>query len=161
MPLLIDRQPVTDDSWRQLDDDTAQLPAGQDLIVPLARFEELSDALARHDGRIAPLVTGDDDLTPLLDAPQRFAMIAVEFPVFRDGRGFSIARILRRAGYTGQLRAVGHVARDQLGYLERCGFDAFAFSDEVYAEHFLNAFDEISVRYQGCADDPRPIYLQN
>lgn len=161
MPLLIDRQPVTDDSWQPLDADATQLPAGQDLIVPLARFDELADALERHDGAVAPMVTGEDDLTPLLDSLERFAMIAVEFPVFRDGRGFSIARILRRAGYTGQLRAVGNVARDQLGYLERCGFDAFAFSDEVYAEHFLNAFDEISVRYQGCADDPRPIYLQN
>lgn len=102
---------------------------------------------------------GDDDLTALLERLDQLPMIAVEFPVFRDGRGFSVARILRRAGYQGQLRAVGQVARDQLGYLERCGFNAFELEGD--SEDALRAFGEISVHYQGCADDPRPIYLQN
>ena len=70
-------------------------------------------------------------------------------------------RILRRAGYKGELRAVGQPARDQLGYMERCGINAFEFDDQSYSDDFLTAFDEISVRYQGSADDPRPIYLQN
>lgn len=161
MPLLIDRKPVTDDSWRRVDDETEQLPQGGDLIVPLARLNQHPEWFEQSQVRIAPLVRGDDDLTALLERLDQLPMIAVEFPVFRDGRGFSVARILRRAGYQGQLRAVGQVARDQLGYLERCGFNAFAFSEEVFSAEFLNAFGEISAHYQGCADDPRPIYLQN
>jgi len=161
MPLLIDRKPVTDDSWRRVDDETEQLPLQGDLIVPLALLQQHPEWLNSDSVRIAPLVRGDDDLAPLLERLEQLPLIAVEFPVFRDGRGFSIARLLRRAGYSGQLRACGQFARDQLGYLERCGFNAFEFSDEAYSEEFLKAFAEISVHYQGCADDPRPIYLQH
>lgn len=159
MPLLIDRKPVTDDSWRLVDDETDQLPQQGDLIVPLALLNAHPEWLNAGEVRVAPLVRGADDIALLLERLDRLPMIAIEFPVFRDGRGFSIARILRRAGYKGQLRACGQVARDQLGYLERCGFNAFEFSAEC--DEFVQAFDEISVHYQGSADDPRPIYLQH
>ncbi|TCK08444.1 DUF934 domain-containing protein [Marinobacterium mangrovicola] len=160
MPLLIDRKPVTDDRW-QLVEDAESLPASGDLLVPLALYLEHKDALTAQSGDIAVRVNGDDDLTPVLESLDSFPMIAVEFPAFRDGRGFSLARILRRAGFNGELRAVGNPARDQLGYMERCGFNAYEFSEEVYSDDFLKAFEEISVHYQGSADDPRPIYLQS
>lgn len=160
MPLLIDRKPVTDDRW-QLVEDAESLPASGDLLVPLALYLEHKDALTTQSGYIAVRVNGDDDLTPVLESLDSFPMIAVEFPAFRDGRGFSLARILRRAGFNGELRAVGNPARDQLGYMERCGFNAYEFSEEVYSDDFLKAFEEISVHYQGSADDPRPIYLQS
>jgi uncharacterized protein (DUF934 family) len=160
MPLLIDRKLVTDDSW-QLVEEADSLPQSGDLLVPLALYLEQKEALDAHSDRLAVKVNGDDDLTPVLSDLERFPMIVIEFPIFRDGRGFSLARILRRAGYKGELRAVGQPARDQLGYMERCGINAFEFDDESYSDDFLKAFDEISVRYQGSADDPRPIYLQN
>lgn len=159
MPLLIDRKPVTEDRW-QLVEDAESLPASGDLLVPLALYLEHKDVLSAQAGDIAVRVNGEDDLTPVLETLGSFPMIAVEFPAFRDGRGFSLARILRRAGFKGELRAVGNPARDQLGYMERCGFNAYEFSAEVYSDDFLKAFEEISVRYQGSADDPRPIYLQ-
>ncbi|WP_432698536.1 DUF934 domain-containing protein [Marinobacterium sp. YM272] len=159
MPLLIDRKPVAEDRW-QLVEEAENLPAEGDLLVPLALYLEQKDALTAQAGEIAVRVNGDDDLTPVLEQLDSFPMIAVEFPAFRDGRGFSLARILRRAGFKGELRAVGQPARDQLGYMERCGFNAYQFSEEVYSDDFLKAFEEISVRYQGSADDPRPIYLQ-
>jgi len=160
MPLLIDRQIVNDDSW-QLVEEAEALPQQGDLLLPLALYLEQREALAGHDGRIAVRINGDDDLAPVLAAPDRFPMIAIEFPIFRDGRGFSLARILRREGFKGELRAVGAPLRDQLGYMERCGINAFEFGDEVFKDAFLDAFGEISVRYQGSSDDPRPIYLQN
>lgn len=158
MPLLIDRQLVNDDSW-QLVEEADALPQSGDLLLPLALYNELASDLAGR--RVALRINGDDELSSVLEALDRFPMIAIEFPAFRDGRGFSLARMLRRAGYKGELRAVGNPARDQLGYLERCGFNAFEFADEVFSEEFLNAFGEISVRYQGSSDDPRPVYLQN
>lgn len=102
-------------------------PVG-DPAVTVDAFGDQTNAAAV---RIEP---GDDarDLLPHLD---RIKLVEVNFPVFGDGRGYSAARILREAGYTGELRAVGDVLIDQLAYLRRCGFDSFA------PEHPLNAAD--------------------
>ncbi|MFC3173585.1 DUF934 domain-containing protein [Novosphingobium bradum] len=105
----------------------ADEPAG-DPAVTVDSFGEQSNASAV---RIEP---GDDarELLPFLD---RLRLVEVNFPVFGDGRGYSAARTLREAGYTGELRAVGDVLVDQLAYMRRCGFDSFA------PEHPLNAAD--------------------
>lgn len=161
MPLLINRQLVSDDRWQLQTTESVDLAANGDLIVPLSAWQQFHQSGEQRVGRLAALVNGDDSLDDILgllnSSPE---LIAVEFPVLRDGRGFSIARALRAAGFGGQLRAVGAVSRDKLGYLERCGFDAV----ELPAEHFeiscLDAYSEISVRYQGSADDARPIYRQ-
>lgn len=159
MPLLIDRQVVDSDNWL-LAEEVDALDLAGDLLVPLALYLEQRDALSAREGKVAVRINGDDKLEPVLEALDSFPMIAIEFPAFRDGRGFSLARILRRSGFTGELRAVGEFGRDQLGYLERCGFNAFEIPAERFDESLLNHFGEISVRYQGSADDPRPIYQQ-
>ncbi len=75
--------------------------------------------------------------------------IEVLFPKFGDGRGYSIARLLReRHGYRGELRAVGQVARDNLYFLERCGFDSFLLRDGEDAQEALRGFEDFSVSYQ-------------
>ena len=86
-------------------------------------------------------------------------LLAVEFPKFTDGRGYSIARILRdRYGYTGELRAVGDVLHDQLLFMARCGFDAFELKAGKDIDGALAAFDAFSVYYQGAADEPEPLW---
>jgi len=85
-------------------------------------------------------------------------LVAIDFPAFRDGRGFSIARKVVRAGFKGEVRAVGDVGRDRLEYMESCGFNAFDISDEAFSDDTLKAFTEITVNYQGTAADPRPIF---
>jgi uncharacterized protein (DUF934 family) len=86
-------------------------------------------------------------------------MIAVDFPSFRDGRGFSIAVMLRtRYGYRGELRAIGDVLRDQLEYMRRCGFSAFSVRPDKSITEALKGFSEITVRYQGDANDPTPLF---
>ena len=87
-------------------------------------------------------------------------MIAVDFPAFRDGRGFSIARLLVRAGYKGEIRATGDVGRDRIAYMERCGFTAIQISDEIYKEEMLSAFTEVSNYYQSATDSNRAVYHQ-
>ena len=83
----------------------------------------------------------------------KLALIAVRFPKFTDGRGYSIARVLRRLGWQGELRAVGDVLRDQLFYMTRCGFDAFALRADQDAQAALTAFSDFSAPYQPAIDD--------
>ncbi|WP_010322286.1 DUF934 domain-containing protein [Marinobacterium stanieri] len=158
MPLLINRTPVENDPWITLEDEQA-IPAEGAVILPLAQWLENRDALTGRE--IGVLVNGEDDLEQVLALNGQVELIAVEFPAFTDGRGFSIARLLRRAGYQGQLRAVGDVTRDRLAYLERCGFDALDVPEERFKDEVLNAFDEVSVRYQGGASVTRPAYPQS
>jgi len=87
------------------------------------------------------------------------ARVEVNFPKFADGRGFSIARLLReRYGYKGELRAVGQVARDHLRYMEQCGFDAFLLREGEDVEEALAAFDDFSDHYQATVAQPVPLF---
>ena len=86
-------------------------------------------------------------------------VIAINFPKFGDGRGYSIARLLReRYGYKGELRAVGQVARDQLFYMESCGFDAFLLRDGEDPEEALTGFSDFSEAYQASVAQPIPLF---
>jgi uncharacterized protein (DUF934 family) len=90
-----------------------------------------------------------DDPAAFADRLGRAARVEVHFPKFGDGRGFSIGRLLRdRYGYKGELRAVGHLTRDHLLYLERCGFNAFELRPGEAAEAALAGFSVFSARYQ-------------
>ena len=87
-------------------------------------------------------------------------LVAIEFPTFRDGRGYSTARLLReRWGFAGELRAVGNVLRDQLLFMHRCGFDAFEVADDNAVEMWRKAIGEFTVFYQRAADDSVPATL--
>lgn len=119
-------------------------------IVSLAEFEG-SNATAV---RIEP---GEDvrQLLPFLD---RLTLVQVRFPGYRDGRGYSAARILREAGYTGTLQAAGDVLVDQINYMLRCGFDDFAPDaalDPKVVEKLTNIYPEV---YQRAADGKVPIW---
>jgi len=100
-----------------------------------------------------------DDLTALADKIGASKVIAVNFPKFGDGRGYSIARLLReRYGYKGELRAVGVVARDLLQQMERCGFDSFLLREGEDAQAALAAFGDFSEAYQANAAQPVPLF---
>ncbi|HTT07978.1 MAG TPA: DUF934 domain-containing protein [Gammaproteobacteria bacterium] len=148
---------IVDDGW-QLVIDEAELPAG-DVIVSVARWQKERDALLARGGRLGLKVGGDTPVTTIADDLEHFALIALEFPKFGDGRCFSHARLLReRYNYKGELRAVGDVQRDQLYFMRRCGIDSFAVRADKDIEDALNAFKEFTVRYQPAADDAQPIY---
>jgi uncharacterized protein (DUF934 family) len=133
MPLIKDGR-VIPDPWIPVGDD-APLPATGAVIVTLPRFRAETQALW---GRGAPLgvrlKSGELAHEIGADAGQ-LGLIALEFQTFRDGRPYSTARLLRqRWGFTGELRAVGDVLRDQLLFMHRCGFDAFEVADESAAD---------------------------
>jgi uncharacterized protein (DUF934 family) len=157
MPLLRDGA-VVDDPWVTIDDGTA-LPMDGPAIVSLERWQAHRDALL---GRNAPLgIRLKSDQSPALiaDDLDRFAVVALEFPVFRDGRAYSYARLLReRYGYRGEVRAVGEVLRDQFLFMLRCGFDALEVRDEKAVDQWREAVSEISVVYQPAADSQTPVW---
>ncbi len=161
MPLLINQKVVENDSWQAVDiealESIQEMPEG-DIIVPFVFYLEHRTLLLNRQGRLGVQVNGDDDLEALYAEQANIALIAIEFPIFRDGRGFSIARQLVRVGFTGEIRAVGDVARDRLAYMHSSGFNAFLIPEDRFSEDDLGAFTEVSVNYQGTAADPRPIF---
>ncbi|TPW18715.1 MAG: Oxidoreductase [Halothiobacillaceae bacterium] len=160
MQIIKERQ-IVDDHWHFVapEVDSASPPAG-DIVVTLSQWQRWREPLlARRAGALGVRLLGSDDLQPIVADLHHFALIALEFPTFRDGRAYSSARLLRdRYGYTGELRAIGDVLRDQLYYMSRVGFNAFALRADQDIHHALQAFAEISVRYQASHDEPRPLY---
>ena len=136
------------DEWRLLDDD--EMPGDKPVLLPLARWLETAPAQGMHCHGL--WVRPDDDLEQVLAAARRSPLVAVEFPNFNDGRGYSIARRLRMAGYAGELRAVGDILRDQAFYLARCGFTSFAPAAHVSGAAFIAGLKDFSFAYQGAAD---------
>lgn len=117
------------------------------------------DAFLGQSNATAVRLESDEDARKLLPHLDRLALIEIAFPKFRDGRGYSAARILREAGYRGELRAAGDVLVDQIPFMRRCGFDAFAPEaaiDEAALERALSRYPEY---YQKAADDRSPVWV--
>jgi uncharacterized protein (DUF934 family) len=96
--------------------------------------------------KVLRLEPADDPASASLEG---IARVEVNFPKFGDGRGYSIARLLReRYGYRGEVRAVGHITRDLLFFLESCGFDAFELRDGEDPHEALASFEDFSDSYQ-------------
>jgi len=90
-----------------------------------------------------------DKVDALNGVAPKLGLIALEFTGIGEGRGYSQAHILRRRlGFTGELRAVGKIQRDQLFYMARCGFDAYELPEAADLDAALTAFDDYSVAYQ-------------
>lgn len=135
-----------DDILRFRDDEPVDHPA-----VTVDSFLEQSNANAV---RVEP----GDDARALIPHLAQIALVEVNFPVFGDGRGYSSARILREAGYEGELRAVGDVLVDQLAYMRRCGFDAFEPDQPFNPAEVDAALDRFPNVYQSAADPAKPIW---
>ena len=101
-----------------------------------------------HEAQVVRLEPTDDPAA-VAERLAQAARVEVNFPKFSDGRGYSIARLLReRHGYRGELRAVGQVARDHLYFMERCGFDAFLLREGEDPQEALRGFEDFSAAYQ-------------
>jgi uncharacterized protein (DUF934 family) len=157
MRVIKDRQ-VVDDGWELLAAG-APIPPSGDVIVPLATWAQWVESPdPARAGRVGVLLKSDERPEQIVALP-RAPLVAIEFPKFVDGRGYSSARLLRdRLHYTGELRAVGDVLHDQLFYMARCGFDSFALKAGKDIEGALSAFNDFSVAYQAASDDPRPLF---
>jgi len=153
---LIKHGKLVEDTWHDTDDfaDVQALASMGPVIIGLEIWQQHRDAILALGGRIGlRLAPGQ---TPDLVAGDlhRFDLIALEFAKFTDGRAYSQARLLReRHGFTGELRAVGEVLRDQLTYMLRCGFDSFSVATERQAQTILDAVAEFAHWYQPALDE--------
>ncbi|MEM9682936.1 MAG: DUF934 domain-containing protein [Pseudomonadota bacterium] len=156
MPLIKNGTLVEDDWARVIDG--APLPDADALLLPLDVWQDTRDALIASGKRLGILLAADQPPELIAGDIDRFDLVALDFPTFKDGRAYSYARLLReRHGYTKELRAVGHVLRDQFSFMRRCGFDAFEVADGASAEHWARAMTEISRVYQPATDRRRTI----
>lgn len=155
---IIKHRQIVSDGWQRIETTEGALPGG-DIIVPLALWRERRAELLARAGNLGVQLEPDTDLETIAADLAHFAVIALHFPSFRDGRGYSLARQLRtHYGYRGELRAVGDVLRDQIYFMERVGIDAFEMHPRHDIHDALKAFGELSVQYQGSSDNPLPLY---
>ena len=151
MPKIIKNGEIIMDAWLSADSNSDDAAGSQ--ICTLAQWQ------AREDKRsTAVQIEPADEIDCLIPELENIKLIAINFPVFTDGRGFSYARELREQGYRGELRAVGHFIRDQLTYLSRVGFDAFQFADESEIDGAVDSLKDFSEHYQASIDQPQPLF---
>ncbi len=151
MPRLIKQGQIVEDSWQGVDPDSAS--PGRQQVLSLDQWLSLADT----SGRAVMLEPGQAP-APLFDHLGQIPLIAINFPVFTDGRGFSYGRELRERGFAGELRACGHFIRDQMTYLARCGFDAFQMAEESGLEEAISSLLDFSEHYQAAIDQPLPLF---
>ncbi|MGH6871081.1 MAG: DUF934 domain-containing protein [Rhizomicrobium sp.] len=155
MPLIKAGRAV-DDPFAPVADD-APLPDGG-AIVTLERFKKERDTLLARNAPLGVRLKSSESPEALGADVLRLSLIVFEFPVFRDGRPFSWARMLRtRLGFTGEIRASGHFLYDQLAFLARTGFDAFDVPGAIAPAQFAHALAEIGEVYQPSADARKTI----
>jgi len=134
------------DVLRLRDDEPTDEPA-----VTLDSFLDQSNASSVR-------IEAGDDVRRLLPALDRVRLVEIDFPKLRDGRGFSSARILREAGYKGEIKAIGDVLVDLIFFMQRCGFDSFAPNKPFDPEDAQNALNRYPYVYQDAADGRVPIW---
>lgn len=161
--MIIKNKAVVDDDWSVLrlgESDTPEsvaVPSGK-VIVPLKVWQAQRDTLQRR-ADLGVWLASVERAEDLQNDLAKFSVIAVDFPKFADGRGYSIAYHLRaRLGYRGELRAIGDVLRDQMFYMQRVGFDAFAPRADKDIHEALKGLSDFSISYQASADERLPLF---
>jgi uncharacterized protein (DUF934 family) len=163
MALIIKDGNVATDPWQRLelnaDGSFPPVPPSGDIIVPLALWDGQRENLLARPGRRGVWLDSHEQPAAIAGDLKLFGVVAVSFPKFTDGRGYSIARQLReRYGWKGELRAVGDVFRDQLFQLSSCGFNAFALREGEDPREALAGLSDFSDAYQSSVERPLPLF---
>ena len=161
MPKLVKNAQAVEHSWVLIRTEeeltAADLTNGQ-WLVPYSAYIANPEAYKDAD-RFGFWIASDADIEQVKAAVKDRNIIAIDFPVFADGRGFSLARTLRdHTDFSGEIRAVGNFIFDQIFYMSRCGFDAFEFADETDVNKALPFFSTFSESYQAGTDEPQPLF---
>jgi uncharacterized protein (DUF934 family) len=155
--MLIKDGVVAEDPFTELADDAPD-PGGA-IIVSFQRFLKNADALISRDAPLGVRLETSDTPEVLGANLQRLALIVFNIPHFKDGRGFSWARLLRsRLGFKGEIRVSGHVLRDQIAFYRRVGVNAFALPRNLSLDDFNAALEEFTEVYQPSVDGRKTIY---
>ena len=163
MPKLINKNAVIDNPWTVMKASTGpdilQVVAGKNFIVPLQFWKLYQEELDEYDGNIAVWLDSDEDPEQITGEVGSLPLIALNFPVFSDGRSYTNARELRQKyAFKGEVRAIGDVLRDQLYYMSQCGFDTFEIRHDQETELCLDAFKDFETGYQSTITQPTPLF---
>ena len=163
MPKLINKSAVIDNPWTVMKVSTGpeilQVVPGKNFIVPLQFWKLYQEELNEYDGNIAVWLNSDENPAQITGELHSLPLIALNFPVFTDGRSYTNARELRQKyAYTGEIRAIGDVLRDQLYYMAQCGFDSFDIRHDQEVDLCLDAFKDFETCYQSTITEPTPLF---
>ena len=164
MSKIIKNGQVIDDAWLVLKLTEEQTPESVTLpdaptLLPLAVWLVRKDEILARRQPVGIWLESNEGPESIANDLKHFTIIGVNFPKFADGRGYSTARLLReRFAYSGEIRALGDVLRDQLFLLKRCGFDAFAVRQDKDIEAALAGLTAFSESYQTAVDQPQPLF---
>lgn len=150
---IIKDKTIVEDTWVHYSGEGVA-PDGK-IIVPLSVWRE-----GNFEGcEVGVLLQPGESPSEIREDLDKIALVAINFPTFNDGRGYSYAKILRdRFGYTKEIRAIGDVMRDQLFYMQRSGFSAYEIKEGRDINDALKAFNDFTVTYQVSADETDPLY---
>jgi uncharacterized protein (DUF934 family) len=141
----------TEDNWQYLEEGQ-DCPSGN-IIIDLAYWNENKKELSKHQGKLGLNVAGNEDIETFSSDLSKFELIVITIPVFSDGRGYSLARLIRDSfGFTNEIRANGEILPDQMFYLSRVGFDSFEIADDNLANLAVEKLSEFTVVSQPAAD---------
>ena len=162
MPKLIKDGAITDDHWQLIDKDTVltanDIDGEKQLLLPLSLWLALREEITVGKN-IGVWLDSDEAPSALADDCQKLALIAINFPSFADGRGYSYAVTLRqRDDYRGALRAIGDVLRDQLFFYQRCGFNSYAVRSDCDISAALAGLNDFDTCYQAAQDETTPLF---
>ena len=160
---IIKNKAIVEDDWivlrlgEQQSPESVLIPGGK-IIVPLQVWLQQREVLLKRS-ELGVWLASDERPELLKDDVDKFSVIAVDFPKFSDGRSYSISYNLRvRLGYTGELRAIGDVLRDQLFYMQRVGFDAFEPRPDRKIEDAIKGLSDFLEFYQKSVDQKLPLF---
>lgn len=140
------------------EDGSLMLPNGP-VLVSLNTWQTFREALLAHQHAKGIQLKPDEFAEAIASELEHVDLVAIEFPAFADGRGYSTGYTLRsRLGFKGELRAVGDVFKDTMFYQQRCGFNAFVVRADKRMDDALKGLDTFSTPYQGTATEPSPLF---
>ena len=155
MPLLKDGK-LVQDSWTHLTD-TDVLPETGEIVVTLERWQQDREYLMTRTDSIGVRLTADQSPDVVRNDLVHLALVELEFPAFTNGRAYSYARLLHRYGFTGEIRAVGNVLRDQYWNMQRCGFNALELKDGETEADWNTTVSNFTAPYQVAHDPAKPV----
>jgi uncharacterized protein (DUF934 family) len=164
MPKLIDKQgQLLANDWVLVAKDAtleqALADTSQRLLVPMALWSAHKAELETSGREVSVWLDSNESASALIADLPALPFVALNFPVFTDGRSYSTAVALRtHHQYQGDIRAIGDVLRDQLFYMRRCGFTSFDLRDSVKLEDAQKALHDYATSYQATVEEPLPLF---
>ena len=150
---------VVDDIWTLADDSIESLPATGNLLLSSSQWHRFSSQLEQRQDETGIWLEGNEEIADIVESIIKLPIIVIKFPKFVDGRGFSLARLLReRYHFSGELRAIGDIIRDQLYLLKHSGFNAFQLSQDIDLQQAAQSLNDFSENYQTTNAQPIPLF---